>query len=85
MAFDWRAAQTSFLRTAPHLRLIVAGGLRPENVADAIYTLQPWGVDVASGVEAAPGRKDPAKVKAFVNAARHAAAEIEKAKQPAEA
>ncbi len=77
VAFDWRAAQTSFLRTAPHLRLIVAGGLRPENVADAIYTLQPWGVDVASGVEAAPGRKDPAKVRAFVNAARKAAVEIE--------
>jgi phosphoribosylanthranilate isomerase len=85
VAFDWRAAQTSFLRSAPHLRLIVAGGLRPENVADAIYTLQPWGVDVATGVEAAPGRKDPAKVKAFVSAVRRAAAEIEKAKQPAEA
>jgi phosphoribosylanthranilate isomerase len=85
VAFDWRAAQTSFLRTAPHLRLIVAGGLRLENVADAIYTLQPWGVDVASGVEAAPGRKDPAKVKAFVSAVRRAAAEIDKAKQPAQA
>jgi phosphoribosylanthranilate isomerase len=67
------------------LRLIVAGGLRLENVADAIYTLQPWGVDVASGVEAAPGRKDPAKVKAFVSAVRRAAAEIDKAKQPAQA
>jgi phosphoribosylanthranilate isomerase len=85
VAFDWRAAQTSFICNASHLRLIVAGGLRPENVADAIYTLQPWGVDVATGVEAAPGRKDPAKLKAFVTAARHAAAEIEKAKQPAEA
>jgi phosphoribosylanthranilate isomerase len=85
VAFDWRAAESSFLRTAPHLRLIVAGGLRPENVADAIYTLQPWGVDVASGVEAAPGQKDSAKLKAFVSAARRAAAEIEKAKQPAEA
>ncbi len=85
IAFDWRAAQTSFIRSAPRLRLIVAGGLRPENVADAIYTLQPWGVDVASGVEAAPGRKDPAKLKAFVSAVRRAAAEIEKAKQPTEA
>jgi phosphoribosylanthranilate isomerase len=85
VAFDWRAAQTSFLRSAPHLRLIVAGGLRPENVANAIYTLQPWGVDVASGIEAAPGRKDTAKLKAFVGAARRAAAEIEKATQPAEA
>jgi len=85
VAFDWRAAQTSFLRSAPHLRLIVAGGLRPENVADAIYSLQPWGVDVASGVEASPGRKDPEKLKAFVSAVRRAATEIEKAKQPAEA
>ncbi|AXC11353.1 Phosphoribosylanthranilate isomerase [Acidisarcina polymorpha] len=85
VAFDWRAAQSSFLRSAPHLRLIVAGGLRPENVADAVYTLQPWGVDVASGVEAFPGKKDPAKVRAFVNAVRQAAAEIEKVKLPAEA
>jgi phosphoribosylanthranilate isomerase len=85
ITFDWRAAQASFLRNAPHLRLIVAGGLNPENVAEALYALQPWGVDVASGVEAAPGRKDPAKVKAFVNAARKAAIEIEKANQPAEA
>lgn len=85
VAFDWRAAQTSFLRSASHLRLIVAGGLRPENVADAIYTLQPWGVDVATGVEAAPGQKDPAKIKEFVSAVRRAAAEIERAKQPTEA
>jgi phosphoribosylanthranilate isomerase len=85
VAFDWRAAESSFLRAAPHLRLILASGLRPENVADAIYTLQPWGVDVASGVEAAPGRKDPAKLKAFVSAVRKAATEVEKAKQPAEA
>ncbi len=82
VAFDWREVQTSFLRTAPHLRLIVAGGLRPENIADAIYTLRPWGVDVASGVEAAPGRKDPAKVKAFVDKARRAAMEIENASSP---
>jgi phosphoribosylanthranilate isomerase len=84
VAFDWRAAQSSFLRSAPHLRLIVAGGLRPENVADAIYTLQPWGVDVASGVEASPGRKDPARVRAFADAVRKAAAEIDRAKQPTE-
>jgi phosphoribosylanthranilate isomerase len=85
VAFDWRAAQSSFLRSAPHLRLIVAGGLNPNNVSSALYTLQPWGVDVASGVEASPGRKDPAKVRAFVDAVRKAAVEIEKAKQPAEA
>jgi phosphoribosylanthranilate isomerase len=85
VAFDWRAAQSSFLRSAPHLRLIVAGGLRPENVADALYTLQPWGVDVASGVESFPGKKDPARIKAFIDTVRKASAELEKAKQPAEA
>ncbi len=84
VAFDWRAAQASFLHGAPNLRLIVAGGLRPENVAEAIYTLQPWGVDVASGVELSPGRKDPAKVMAFVDAARKASLDLKKSRQPAE-
>ena len=51
---------------------MVAGGLTPENVAEAIATLRPWGVDVVSGVEAAPGRKDPAKVRNFVAKARAA-------------
>jgi phosphoribosylanthranilate isomerase len=74
--FDWQAARRNFSASAPHLRLIAAGGLNPENVAEAIHTLQPWGVDVSSGVEAAPGRKDPARVKAFVHAAKAAAAEI---------
>jgi len=50
----------------------VAGGLTPENVTESITILQPWGVDVASGVEAAPGQKDPAKVVRFVAAARAA-------------
>lgn len=81
VTFDWRAAQTSFLRNAPHLRLIVAGGLNPENISEALYTLQPWGVDVASGVEAAPGRKDPLKVRAFVSAVRKAALDIKPASQ----
>lgn len=72
--FDWQTASGSFLHAG--LRLIAAGGLNVENVAEAIRTLQPWGVDVASGVESAPGRKDPARVKAFVAAARAAAEEI---------
>lgn len=74
--FDWQAASRSFQDSASHLRLIAAGGLNPENVAEAIRTLQPWGVDVVSGVESAPGRKDPDRVKAFVTAAKTAAEEI---------
>lgn len=67
-AFDWSQAGA----WAGHARLIVAGGLRPGNVAAAVAALRPHAVDVASGVEDAPGRKDPALVRAFVAAVRRA-------------
>jgi phosphoribosylanthranilate isomerase len=61
------------LENLPSLpRLILAGGLTPTNVAERINLARPWMVDVASGVEASPGRKDPAQVRAFILAAREA-------------
>ncbi|MGB7264776.1 MAG: phosphoribosylanthranilate isomerase [Terracidiphilus sp.] len=70
--FDWNAARPVFDQFGKERKLIVAGGLTPENVAEAIATLHPWGVDVVSGVEATPGRKDPEKVSAFIANARAA-------------
>lgn len=70
--FDWIEVAAQLRRIQNGTRLIVAGGLNPSNVATAIATLHPWGVDVASGVEREPGRKDPDKVRAFVAAARKA-------------
>jgi phosphoribosylanthranilate isomerase len=64
------------------LRLIAAGGLNPDNVAEAIRTLTPWGVDVATGVEAAPGRKDPARVAAFIRNARETFAHLKNPTRP---
>jgi phosphoribosylanthranilate isomerase len=73
--FDWaEARKTIFADASAEKRLVAAGGLNPANVAEAIATLRPWGVDVVSGVEAASGRKDAAKVREFVRCARKAIA-----------
>jgi phosphoribosylanthranilate isomerase len=60
-------------------RVVLAGGLTPETVSEAVRVARPWAVDVNSGVEAAPGRKDPAKVERFIRAARTAAAGVDAA------
>jgi len=69
-AFDWRARVPVVNEIKQLGNVVAAGGLRPENVREAIETLRPWGVDVVSGVEASPGKKDPGKVRAFVRAVR---------------
>jgi phosphoribosylanthranilate isomerase len=66
--FDWSLAEG----VPPGKRLILAGGLDADNVGEAISQVRPWGVDVSTGVESAPGIKDARKVRAFVRAAREA-------------
>jgi phosphoribosylanthranilate isomerase len=67
-SFDWALV----VDLARSRRLVLAGGLTPDNVKRAVEEVRPWCVDVASGVESAPGVKDPAKVRAFVGAVRSA-------------
>jgi phosphoribosylanthranilate isomerase len=81
ISFDWGAARAAFRQHAANLRLIAAGGLQPENVRQAIHTMQPWGVDVSSGVESVPGRKDHQRVKHFIRVSRAAAVESAEATQ----
>lgn len=69
---DWSVAQA----LAARCELILAGGLTPSNVGDAIDTVHPWGVDVSSGVEVVPGRKGAALIESFVSRARAAFARI---------
>lgn len=67
--FDWQAVDTSSLKNR---RWLLAGGLNPDNVRQAIQQLRPWGVDVSSGVESTAGIKDASKIRAFIAAARAA-------------
>ncbi len=82
---DWTRASDVLGAEAGKLRVILAGGLTPANVAEAIRTVHPWGVDVASGVESHVGRKDAVRVETFISAARVAFAEIENFTTPASA
>jgi phosphoribosylanthranilate isomerase len=69
-SFDWKGAIPVLDGIKKIRKVIAAGGLTSTNVREALGILQPWGVDVASGVEASPGKKDPKKVRAFVKAVR---------------
>jgi len=75
--FDWRLLDSS----PGAAKLILAGGLNADNVADGIAQIGPWGVDAKSGVESEPGRKDPTKVRLFIRAARAAFIELAEARE----
>jgi phosphoribosylanthranilate isomerase len=77
--FDWEVAR----RAKKYGRVFLAGGLTPENVGEAIRAAQPYAVDVCSGVEARPGKKDPARVKQLMRAAKSAQKKAAKAKRSA--
>jgi phosphoribosylanthranilate isomerase len=66
--FPWESAR-KFVEANPDLRIILAGGLTPENVASAVEIVRPFGVDVTTGVESSPGRKDHGLLRSFIAAA----------------
>jgi phosphoribosylanthranilate isomerase len=70
--FDWRKSEPMLEKIKARANVVAAGGLTPDNVCTALNILKPWGVDVVSGVESRPGKKDPEKVRAFVRAVREA-------------
>ena len=72
-AIDWNAVAP----VARGRRIILAGGLTPDNVAQAIRTVRPYGVDVSSGVESSPGKKDPIKIRDFLQAVRDVDRELQ--------
>jgi len=69
-AFDWSGAAASICALQKRYPVVVAGGLTPDNVGQAIGILHPWGVDVSSGVEVRSGKKDAEKLRAFIRAVR---------------
>ncbi len=69
--FDWQRAASMVGLINRIVPIVIAGGLTSENVNDAMRVLSPWGVDVSTGVEASPGKKDPEKVRAFIHAVRN--------------
>jgi phosphoribosylanthranilate isomerase len=70
--FNWERMQQAIQCLSLQFKVVVAGGLTPRNVSEAMSILHPWGVDVSSGVETKPGKKDPEKMRAFIKAVREA-------------
>jgi phosphoribosylanthranilate isomerase len=70
--FNWKIAAEAVQRGR---RIVLAGGLTPENIAESIRKVRPYGVDVSSGVESAPGRKDPSKIRHFIELAKQSHAQ----------